>query len=76
MLSPSRCETATSAIVATSQTARTTNRRRTQNCASPYSTPVMAGRFPLKVAFGRCILRVHEAGLKRFLTFSKTAAIP
>ena len=47
VFSPSRWETATSAIVTTSQTPSTTKRRRTQNRAIPYSTPVIARLRPL-----------------------------
>src|SRR4051812_26699799 len=45
VLLPSACETATSATVATNHTAMTNTRRRTQNRASPYSTPVMPNPF-------------------------------
>src|SRR5665213_2308907 len=41
VLSPSRWETPTSTTAATTQTIATTKRRRTQNCAMRYSTPVI-----------------------------------
>src|ERR1700691_4266169 len=42
VFSPNPCETPTSAIVTSSHTAIVTKRCRTQNFASPYSTPVTA----------------------------------
>ncbi len=41
VLSPSPCEIATSATVTTNHTATTISLRFTQNCARPYSTPVI-----------------------------------
>ena len=60
-----------------SQTASTTKRRRTQNCASPYSTPVMDGRSPLKssrtLILACATVAVKLAGRARRLLYTARA---
>ena len=74
VLSPRRWETATSAIVATSQMPSTTNRRRTQNCASPYSTPVIVRQGPLSDC--RLTVRASSPGRWQDCQAARAPGIP